>query len=89
MRELLVLCVVIILISAMLNNRPKGLVLMVSLEWSTNLNPALAGALYNGIYGPKASRIQVYQRVGISQVQVYQRLGKSVIYGQREHELNK
>ena len=43
------------------------------------------GTPYNGLYGeapPERGtffRLQVYERVGISQVEVYKRVGKSVI----------
>ena len=47
--------------------------------------PGGGGTPYNGLYGeapPERGtffRLQVYERVGISQVEVYKRVGKSVI----------
>ena len=51
----------------------------------TTLFPGGGGTPYNGLYGeapPERGtffRLQVYERVGISQVVVYKRVGKSVI----------
>ena len=48
-------------------------------------NPGGGGTPYNDLYGeapPERGtffRLQVYERVGISQVEVYKRVGKSVI----------